>query len=48
MNSGGWLKNLRVMERLTAYGETVRVLEDQIVRKDERHFLSTWTFLRES
>jgi hypothetical protein len=30
---------LRVVERLAAYGETVRVLEDQVVRKDERHFL---------
>jgi ppGpp synthetase/RelA/SpoT-type nucleotidyltranferase len=30
---------LRVVDRLTAYGETIRVLEDQVVRKDERHFL---------
>lgn len=32
-------KTLRVVERLTAYGATVRVLEEQEVRKDERHFL---------
>lgn len=30
---------LKVVERLTAYGETIRVLEDDVVRKDERHYL---------
>lgn len=32
-------KELRVVERLAAYGNTVRVLEDQVIRKDDRHFL---------
>jgi hypothetical protein len=32
-------KELRVVERLGAYGDTVRVLETQVVRKDDRHFL---------
>jgi hypothetical protein len=32
-------RKLRVVERLSAYGETVRVLEEQTTRKDERHFL---------
>jgi hypothetical protein len=32
-------QKLRVAERLRVYGTTVRVLEDQVVRKDERHFL---------
>lgn len=32
-------KKLRVVDRLNAYGATVRVLEGHAVRKDERHFL---------
>lgn len=27
------------MQRLPAYGRTVHVLEEEVVRKDERHFL---------
>lgn len=30
---------LRVVERLSAYGATVQVLESHVLRKDERHFL---------
>ena len=30
---------LRVVERLSAYGATVQVLEQHVLRKDERHFL---------
>jgi hypothetical protein len=32
-------KTLKVVQRLGAYGRTVQVLEGEVVRKDQRHFL---------
>lgn len=32
-------RHLKVVDRLTAYGETIRVLEDEVFRGDARHFL---------